>query len=184
MKNTFLCADTHFSHRGMVRYMRPDGVTKQRPWYTIEDMDEALIENWNRSVSPKDTVFVLGDLAINRSAVPLISRCNGRKVLVKGNHDNFGLRDYFPHFEDIHAAYRLENFILTHIPVHVDSVQRWTGNFHGHLHEERVMRPNGEWQGREIDPRYLCVSMEQIDYTPIAFDDAVILFNKQNESKE
>lgn len=182
MKNAFICADLHFGHRGVVNYLRPDG-TKQRPWYNTNTMDEALIENWNRNIGPKDTVFVLGDVAINRSALPTIARCNGEKILVKGNHDNFRLEEYSEFFKDIHACIRIEEFILTHIPIHTYEVTRWKGNLHGHLHEKRVMRPvygpNNQWEGEEIDPRYLCLSMEQINYTPIAFDDAVARFNAQ-----
>lgn len=188
MKNWFLCADTHFTHSGITKYFRPDGVTKQRPWNDPKEMDAALVDNWNRAVGPKDTVVIIGDMCINRSAIPVIGRCNGKKILVKGNHDNFNLSDYAPYIDDIHAALRIETFMLTHIPIHTSCVTRWTGNIHGHLHEQSVMRPiygpSGTWEGEEIDPRYLCVSMEQIDYTPIAFDDAIIKFNKQNESKE
>ena len=50
MSNTFIISDTHFSHKGIVKFLRADGVTKERPWGTIEKMDEALVANWNSVV--------------------------------------------------------------------------------------------------------------------------------------
>jgi calcineurin-like phosphoesterase family protein len=165
--NTFICADLHLSHRGITKFLRADGITKERPFDTVEEMDEALIQNWNSVVAPKDTVVVLGDVVINRSALPLLARLNGSKELVKGNHDVFRDEEYLHYFTKIHAMRILDNFICTHIPIHPASIERWVGNIHGHLHSNRVKGGNGE-----IDPRYLCVSMEQIDFTPVSFEDA------------
>ena len=173
--NLFVCADLHLSHKGITKFLRPDGVTKERPWDTIEEMDEALIDNWNKVVRPKDTVVVLGDVVINRSALPKLARLNGNKELVQGNHDVFRYEEYLQYFTKIHAMKILDNFICTHIPIHPCSVERWSGNIHGHLHSNSVMGDTYE------DNRYLCVSMEQINYTPISFEDAKAKFSLQKE---
>lgn len=160
---TFLIADTHFSHSGVTKFLREDG-TKLRPWDNVTDMDEALIDNWNKVVSTNDRVYLLGDYVINRKALKIGLRLNGRKILVKGNHDIFKAEEYLEVFDDIRAYQILDNIICSHIPVHPSQLHRWKGNVHGHLHSHHVT--NGE----EVDKRYMCVSVEHINYTPIDFE--------------
>lgn len=155
---TFLISDTHFGHKGVTQFLREDG-TKLRPWDSVEEMDEALIANWNKVVSPNDKVYHLGDVVINRKALKTLWRLNGTKVLIKGNHDLFKLDEYTPFFKDIRAYHVLDKFLLAHIPVHPDSLERWKGQIHGHLHANKV-----------DDPRYFNVSVENINYTPIDFE--------------
>jgi calcineurin-like phosphoesterase family protein len=167
MKTTFLISDTHFGHANICGFMRADGVTKLRPWDTVEEMDEAMISRWNSRVQPTDKVYHLGDVLINRRAFATLSRLNGDKVLIKGNHDIYQLKDYAEHFRDIRAYHVLNGLILSHIPVHDSALYRFGANIHGHLHERRVTLPGST----EIDPRYFSVCVEQIDYTPISLDE-------------
>ena len=138
MSSIFICSDWHLGHIGATRFLRDDG-SKLRPWDTIEEMDEALIERHNKVVRPQDTVYQLGDAVINRRAIPTIGRLNGTKILIKGNHDVFRLEEYLPYFKDIRGSSELAGFLLTHIPVHPNQLYRWKGNIHGHLHADRVM---------------------------------------------
>lgn len=174
----FLCADLHFSDRRVLRHL-PESGKRQRPWSRTEEMDEALVASWNNEVWPNDLTFVLGDVTKLSSSLHLLSRMAGKKVLVRGNHDIFEKHDYLKHFSDILGCHRLNDFMLTHIPIHPCALERWRGNIHGHLHNQRVMRPVYDasgWAGDEVDPRYFCVSMEQIDYKPIAFDEVIKRF--------
>lgn len=162
---SFLVSDPHFGHKGIVEF---DGVhgTKLRPWTDVEEMNEALVENWNKVVGPTDRLYLTGDAVMNKRWLSIFARLNGRKVLIKGNHDIFPMEEYAKYFEDIRGSHQLGNFILTHIPVHPDSLRRYKdGNIHGHLHDGRVML-NGE-----IDKRYICISMEHTNYSPIPFDE-------------
>ena len=118
-----------------------------------------MIKNWNSVVGPKDKVYHLGDVVINREALPTLAHLNGDKILVKGNHDIFKLKDYTPYFRDIRAYNIFNNFIMSHIPVHPDSKGRFDGNIHGHMHANKL-----------DDPWYRCVCVEQINYTPIPVD--------------
>lgn len=166
MPNIFLISDTHFSHVGVTQFMAKDGVNKLRPWDNIEDMDEALVSNWNKTVGPKDKVYHLGDVVINRKALNILYRLNGEKVLIKGNHDIFRLEDYTPHFKDLRAYHVLSNLLLSHIPVHPDSKGRFAGNIHGHLHDRTVKLPGTD----KDDPWYYNVSVERINFTPIPLE--------------
>lgn len=178
--NTFFTADTHFGHKGMIEFLREDG-TKLRPFSTIEEHDETIIQNWNNIIRPMDRVYHLGDCVINRRCLITLSRLNGRKKLIRGNHDLFSLEDYTPYFEDVYGVYVLKDVILSHIPVHPDCLtSRFGTNVHGHLHSKRVMerRPifSGslyEYIGHEytIDPKYLCVSLEHTNFTPLSIDE-------------
>ena len=173
MSKTWLIADPHFGHAGVCKFLRDDG-SKLRPWDNPEEMDEALVHNWNSVVQPKDRVYVLGDVVINRKALKTLDRLVGRKVLIKGNHDIFRLKDYTPYFEDIRAYVVHKDpdiagvkLILSHIPIHPDSLGRYGRNIHGHLHYRTVG-----------DPRYICVSVEHINYTPIEYGAALKLVSK------
>jgi len=158
MSTTFLIADTHFGHKGVCHFLREDG-NKLRPWNTPEEMDEELIKRWNDTVGPNDKVYHLGDVVMNRKALPTLHRLNGDKILIKGNHDIFSLEEYTPFFRDVRAYHVLDNMLLSHIPVHPDSSIRYISNIHGHTHAHSLK-----------DPWYYCVSVEQTDYYPIAFD--------------
>jgi calcineurin-like phosphoesterase family protein len=166
MTDVFLTSDTHFSHKGIVEFNGVHG-TKLRPWDTIEEMDEALIENWNKVVRPEDKVYVLGDVALGKNGLAMISRCNGTKILVKGNHDQEELKEYMKYFKDVRAITKKGSAVLSHVPIHPDSLPRWANlNIHGHLHDGRVMLPDGE-----IDRRYICVSVEHTNFAPILLED-------------
>ncbi|MFW8567090.1 hypothetical protein [Orrella sp. 11846] len=169
MKSVFLVSDTHFSHAGVCRFLRDDN-TKLRPWDDPDEMDEYMIQAWNDTVKPKDKVYHLGDVVVNRRGLQIMPRLNGEKILIKGNHDNFPLRDYVDHFKDILAYHSLHGLLLSHIPVHPESLYRYGCNVHGHLHERRVMKdlPDGR---RVIDPRYYSVCVEHTEYKPILLEE-------------
>lgn len=174
MRNVFLAADLHFGHVGVTQFLREDG-TKLRPWDSYQEMDEALVDNWNSVVRPKDKIYVLGDVVINRRAFPTLGRLSGEKILIKGNHDLFQLKEYLPYFKDIRAFGTLDGFCLTHVPIHPCSLSRWKANWHGHLHDNVVRLQNGE-----IDPRYMCLSVEHTNFTPISLECAKKRFEEQN----
>lgn len=184
MPAVFLVSDTHFGHAGVCKFLRNDG-TKLRPWDDPAEMDEEMVKRWNETVRPKDKVYHLGDVVINRRALKTLERLNGEKVLIKGNHDIFKLEDYTPYFKDIRGYHVMNGMILSHIPVNEDSLARFGANIHGHLHANRVMKTVRVGQVSPYDPRpftveepvidvrYHCVCVEQTDYTPILFEDVI-----------
>jgi calcineurin-like phosphoesterase family protein len=171
MPAVFLVSDTHFGHLGVCKFMGPDGVTKLRPWDTPEEMDEEMVKRWNETVRPNDKVYHLGDVVINRKALKTLSRLNGDKVLIKGNHDIFRLEDYTHYFRDIRAYHVMNGCILSHIPMHESNLGRFGVNIHGHLHAHRVMRYDIDHDREMVDPRYHCVCVEQTDFRPILIED-------------
>lgn len=155
-----------------------------------------MIERHNAKVKDHDTVYFLGDVVINRKHLHLVKQLNGRKILIRGNHDIFRDDDYREvGFEQIHGVrVFVDKFILSHIPLHPDCVTgRFRVNVHGHLHANEVMQrvitnmpgaqggvlvrssdtvmypPFNIFERR--DPRYLCVSVEHTNYEPLHFDE-------------
>ena len=175
MPSVFLVSDTHFGHAGVCRFMRNDGVTKLRPWDNPEEMDEAMVRAWNDRVRPTDKVYHLGDVVINRKALKTLARLNGDKVLIRGNHDIFRDDEYRLYFRELRAYHVMNGMILSHIPIHSESLGRFGTNIHGHLHANRVMVPlamSGVLD--RIDTRYHCVCVEQTpDFAPILFEDVI-----------
>ena len=175
MPAVFLVSDTHFGHAGVCRFTHPDDATvKLRPWDDPAEMDEEMIRRWNDRVRPSDKVYHLGDVVINRRALPTLARLNGDKVLIRGNHDIFRDDEYRQYFRELRAYHVMNGMILSHIPIHPESLGRFGVNIHGHLHASRVkMEPVGKYGIPVIDPRYHCVCVEQTDFAPILFEDVI-----------
>lgn len=159
MNNIFFISDTHFGHRNILNFNDKEGKSV-RPFSTVEEMDEALIENWNRVVRPQDKIYHLGDVAIPRKGLDCLARCNGDKILVRGNHDIFKLKDYVKYFRDVRGYVVLENYLASHIPVHPESKGRFKKNIHGHLHTNKL-----------DDDFYINVSVEQINFAPVSWEE-------------
>lgn len=151
-----------------------------RPFTSIEEMDETIIERWNAVVKPSDHVYHLGDVAMKQTTLALVARLNGHKRLVRGNHDIFKTRKYLDAgFDEIYGVRVLDNAIMSHVPIHPDSFARFRGNVHGHLHANVLPLP------------YLNVCVEHTDYRPLAWEDIkaklpqrVIDPHDENELKE
>jgi calcineurin-like phosphoesterase family protein len=78
--STWYTADLHLGHTNIIRYC-------DRPWTDLEGMHRGLITRWNALVKPTDTVWVLGDVAMNAAGLAIASALTGNKILVAGNHD-------------------------------------------------------------------------------------------------
>lgn len=177
MGTSFVISDTHFSHRNSwEKFKLPDG-NPLRPFTSTEEMDETMVERWNSVVKDCDTVYHLGDVAINKKGLDFVKRLNGKKRLIRGNHDIFKDNLYRDAgFQKIYGVrVFVDKYIFSHIPLHVDCVtDRFRVNVHGHLHSNRILLSDGS-----VDPRYLCVCVEQINYTPVSFEELDQMIEKQ-----
>jgi calcineurin-like phosphoesterase family protein len=81
MARTFFTADLHFGHQKIIDYC-------DRPFHDADHMDQMLVEFWNETVSPKDTVWVLGDVSMVPKCIAPVKELNGTKHLIAGNHDS------------------------------------------------------------------------------------------------
>ena len=174
MPSVFLVSDQHFGHEKVCTvFKRADG-SPLRPFSCAEEMDEFMIASHNERVRPNDKCYFLGDVAINRKAMNIMYRLNGDKVLIRGNHDIFKLKDYTEHFRDIRGYHVMNGLILSHIPLHEESMGRFGCNIHGHLHANRVMKVKHKGATPVIDTRYHSVCVEHLpDYAPMLFEDVM-----------
>lgn len=182
MSEVFFISDTHFGHKNIIQFE-----PMHRPFKTIGEHDAELIRRWNSVVTPKDMVYHLGDFAFSKKALEYAAQLNGKKILIMGNHDCYCAEDYLKYFHRLFGMIFYKECILSHIPVHPhDLGSRWFLNVHGHLHANNVMKKkeitfyknetgdniiNGWPWERKIDPNYFNVSCEQINLTPINYDE-------------
>ena len=166
--NIFFTADMHFGHENMISFVDYNG-QKIRPFNTCQECDELMIENWNSVVRPQDKIYVLGDVCFNKNlGDKIMPRLNGKKCLIRGNHDNFKLSWYALWFYDVRGCHNLENYLLTHIPVHLDSKARFKMNIHGHLHRNIVYKNENEIKVPDVWYRNVC--MDYNNYKPVSFE--------------
>ena len=88
--NVFFTSDTHWLHSNVIRY-------DNRPFSTVEEMDETLIKNWNKVVKDGDIVYCLGDFGFCSlgKIKDILDRLKGTKILVLGNHDRHSVTGYY-----------------------------------------------------------------------------------------
>jgi calcineurin-like phosphoesterase family protein len=134
-------------------------------------MDETLIENWNKAVKPNDIIFHLGDVFFcgAQRMKEIADRLNGRKILIRGNHDiGYSNTKFRKLGFEPHNYYVFEELFLSHYPQQVEPLRSLYNNtdievnVHGHLHEQV--------KGLDKDLHF-CVSVENTNYTPIHADE-------------
>lgn len=149
---TYYTSDHHFGHNGIIRLARPE-------FASTESMEQHLIEAWNATVNPADTVFHLGDFSFKPALVPqIVERLHGRIHLIAGNHDPFWTGHSRPQriqnaiqryqragFASIHPTGQLlhaidgHQVLLSHLPYYGDS-----------QHDERYTAQRPQDQGLPI----------------------------------
>jgi calcineurin-like phosphoesterase family protein len=159
VNRVFVISDTHFGHKRIIEFE-----AAARPFASIEEHDRALVERWNATVKPKDTVWHLGDVFFGKDGHAVVAELNGIKKLVMGNHDHYPLEVYQRYFVKVQGAAEHSGCILTHVPVHPCQLERrYRLNIHGHMHSKSL-----------DDPRYRCVSAEHTGLAPILMSEVTV----------
>ena len=178
----FFTSDLHFGHENVIRF-------DNRPFDTVEEMDEEMIKRWNAKVGKGDIVYVLGDFiwkAATNEAVSIIRRLNGQIILIKGNHDRFlhnaaakkalaGIKDY----DDICVTLEdgtTRRCILSHYFIPFYNGHRYQAiHLHGHSHltEEAAeeVRITTELDEKGYDLKIYNVGCMYWNYTPVTLDE-------------
>ncbi len=178
-KHLFFTSDTHFDHANIIRYCN-------RPWNTVEEMNEGLVERWNAKVGPDDTVFHLGDFCFAGSAEwkKWRNKLNGHIILVRGNHDRKMSSSMEGLFDAVFSQLQLtidgRSVYLNHYPFltyggcwrnEKDAV--W--QLFGHVHSG-VLSSEGKDIGRlnMLFPYQYDVGVDNNNFTPISWEDVKI----------
>lgn len=173
--NKWLSSDLHLFHDNIID---PQWSDNYRPFKSIEEHNEYILEKHNSVVGPNDTWYCLGDVFLpgRRQETgdvdfDILNKFNGsKKILILGNHDtDWRIKNVLnKYFDTILSSTTIAGVIIvTHIPVHTSQLEtRFIGSIHGHTHCNNIYLPDGE-----LDKRYVNVSMEAIDYTPVNLTD-------------
>ena len=171
MANIFVISDTHFNHENILKFTHGETGKRIRPEFeSVTHMNEHMIERWYSVVKPQDKVYHLGDVYFGSQsgARAILSRLNGHKRLIIGNHDCiYGKGNPLHEFFEKMFLWRPWGnlgIVLSHIPLREDQMNnRFRDkmvNVHGHNH-----------QNDSPSERHINVSVEKINYTPVHIDD-------------
>lgn len=174
-RNIWCISDTHFSHSNILKFTDKNGeLIRGSRFKDISEHDWFMVEQWNSLVKPQDKVYHLGDVYMGAKKgyiENLLSKLNGHKRLILGNHDNGRDQILQKYFEKIEVWRKFTEFglLLTHVPVHESTLKEsrfgaHTLNIHGHIHHNPS--PDGSYQ---------CVCVEQTDYKPVNIEDLRII---------
>ena len=133
----FVTSDLHFGHKNIIKY-------ENRPFKDVEEMDKKLIENWNEVVSDTDITYVLGDFSWYKGEKTneILNQLNGKKILIKGNHDKNFLNDKKFNINLFEAIYDYKvikydgiKYVLFHYPIaEFDGKNNGYIHLYGHIH--------------------------------------------------
>lgn len=138
MANRFITSDIHFGHKNILKFC-----PKTRPYSSIDEMDEAIITEWNKIVSPNDLAYILGDISYREPShtAKIFARLNGDKILIAGNHDEKALKHqvFRDCFKEIHNYLEISvnkhKVVLFHYPIaEWNGMHRGSVHLYGHLH--------------------------------------------------
>lgn len=199
--NRFFTSDTHFGHSNIIRYC-------DRPFANFEEMDAALVENWNHVVGDTDVVYHLGDVAMGASDRwdEILKSLNGYKVLVTGNHDRIFMGEkprqrekwdekYHEWFDEVYdnlTGLVLSNgevVNLSHFPYDGDShdADRYrearlhddgTTLIHGHTHSSDVITNSAKGSIQ------IHVGVDAHNYTPVSEQQVIDYIRIAGDLKE
>lgn len=163
----FFTSDAHFFHCNILKFE-----LEARPFSSLDEMNQVIIERWNSKVTPFDTVYIAGDVTFEKNksftgTIDILNQLNGKKILIKGNHDSVAVRcEAFRNcFESIHDMVHYYNnknlYVICHYPMlSWKNSHRGSFQLFGHLHSK--------WKGNK---KQLNVGMDCHNLTPISIEE-------------
>ena len=170
MPQVFLISDHHFDHASILKFRTKDG-KPLRVFESAKVMNEYMVDTHNSIVRPQDKVYFGGDVSMGAAGLAYLKRMNGKKRLILGNHDLGTMRVYAPYFEKVFTSKNLDRMLVTHFPVHPDSIGKAKANIHGHVHNN--LTPG------HFGPKYFNMCVEVLNYKPISIEEIHSLVSKQ-----
>jgi calcineurin-like phosphoesterase family protein len=183
-EKVWFTADTHFGHRNIIRYC-------QRPFATVEEMNETIIDNWNGVVGKDDVVFHLGDFSVGGAAewTSLIDSLNGRIFLVLGNHDMNNVdQGFMRRFENVSMQMLVsigkQRIYLNHYPfLCYGGAYRGTWQLFGHVHTCPCNSGLDNSRLEMLFPTQYDVGVDNNNFKPVSFEEVEMKIKNQVEVK-
>jgi calcineurin-like phosphoesterase family protein len=127
----FFTSDMHLGHKNIIAY-------SNRPFASVEEMDDTIIANYNSLVKPGDTVYDLGDFCF-RNPKLYLDRFNVLPIRIKGSHDH-DIKE--PYMRVIETGYNLETITLCHYAMRSWALSHY-GSWHLFGHHHGMLEPYG-----------------------------------------
>lgn len=143
--SVYFIGDPHFGHKNLPRF---------RKFISSSEENEKLIcDEWKAKLNKRSIIYVMGDAAFTTEALDLYSWLPGKKILIKGNHDDMvSTMAQLNVFDEVHGMLKYKGFWITHCPISKYEL-RGKINLHGHTHNATIMKRT--WYGKKIeDPDY------------------------------
>lgn len=168
----FVTSDLHFGHKNVIEYCK-------RPFKDIAEMEAMMVQAWNDTVAWFDTVYILGDFAFcsKTQAQAILSRLQGKKIFVWGNHDR-GRESAYLEVPGVLAGHDMlrikhkgKSVVMTHYPF---ESFREDYHLHGHTHGQ-----SGTKMGRcdvGVDAWLM------MDYCPIDIDEVLLYIDDRDST--
>ena len=145
MNMDYFIADYHCKHKKILDF-------EERPYKDISEMYEDFIEKWNKVVTESDRVVLVGDILFHgkkKDWIEFLERLNGKKVLVKGNHDDSkAVKDlvsegYLEEYHEVGYSFKHEGIVywVTHYPMEIGERPNKI-SIHGHIHNQPSQHRN------------------------------------------
>ena len=182
----FYISDLHLGHSKALEY-------DDRPFCTVEEQTNVVIERWNETVGSRDHVYILGDMFWDNNLIYIMKELNGIKHLILGNHDRVNAA--FPiYFKSIDTMIKIKDtgrtVTLCHYPVaHWEGADRGWVHLYGHIHKSRDSRPFLEYKHQMLrrDLPYECYNvgcmLPYMDFTPRTLDYIIEMGKDWEESQ-
>lgn len=177
----YFISDTHFGHANTIYY-------DNRPFSSVGEMDEALINNWNEKVTPGDNVYILGDFSWYKPdrAEAILRQLNGAICLIRGNHDHYDLKGFSEIADYKEIKYNGTDIILSHYPILFWNKQhRGSIHLYGHVHSstewnaiERYKTEQEQLMDTRLHMYNVGCMMPWMNYAPQSIEE--IIYKKQN----
>ncbi len=177
MNEIFFTSDTHFGHR-------PEFLWKPRGFSSVEEMDEAIIENWNKVVKPGDIVYHLGDTMLNDNVHGLecFKRLNGQIFLIYGNHDTNARKNLL--FTDDRTRHKMLGgwyaWLIKYgkLSIYMSHYPTLTSNYDEKHFSQHVLSLHGHTHQRTnwLDPKnpfLYHVGLDSHNNTPVHIDEVI-----------
>lgn len=165
LHDKWFTSDHHFFHANILKFVNDQG-KRIRPFNSLEEMHELMIERWNGLVKPQDFVYHLGDVTFQYHGPfnNVMSRLNGQKRLVVGNHDKLKNPSLLKWFDKVMLwhGFKEQDFTASHMPLRLESLRDGHFNVHGHTHQNSLE-----------DTHFINVCVEVRDYYPVHIDTLV-----------
>ena len=162
----YFTADLHLNHHSIIRHCN-------RPFRTVQEMNGTIINNFNKVLTNKDILYILGDFAWSNHG-RFINAINGKKILIRGNHDRMN-KNILRQFTEVHdllfRKFNNKHYMLCHY-----AMRSWRNKCHNSIHLYGHSHGRLKEQGLSID-----VGVDSWVFRPVSLEIIEVIMERKLE---